>query len=497
MDANNITCGVTKFVFVGILQNPEVECFLFVFFLVVYMTTWLGNVTIIATVISDHHLHVPMYFFLANLAFLDVSESSVTAPKLLQVLFSKHKTISFPGCLTQMFFFHFIGGTVVFFLMVMAADRYLAITKPLQYSVIMKKNTCLGVTVGAWLGGFVHSIVQVALIIQLPFCGPNILDNFYCDVPQVVKLACTDIYSVELLMVSNNGLVTTGAFIFLLISYSIILYKIRNHVSKGRHKALSTCAAQIAVVSLHFIPCIIIYGRPFKRFTGDKAVSLLYTVITPMLNPIIYTLRNTEMKNAIRRLIGKVLISQQELQLKLGKLPAARLTSEEKNAGSCADDPSPTTEEIQEMELGKSTYKPQHCGHGGGVEARGSFIVHLSTMEHLERAAEKKEEEEEEILLHVLLLSMVLVLVFCLQTEEMGVISGVKIIGFSTGVIAVYNTEVILSIGDTQKGRRITVYDTSKMQKINVRRRPLLQAISNSATYVFVQDNLITCGTSQ
>ncbi|XP_003224608.3 olfactory receptor 4D9-like [Anolis carolinensis] len=312
MDVNNFTTGVTKFVFMGISQNRELELFLFVFFLMVYMSTWLGNVIIIVTVIFDHHLHMPMYFFLANLAFLDVSESSVTAPKLLQVLFSMQKTISFHGCLTQMFFFHFIGGTVVFFLTVMAADRFLAITKPLQYTIIMKKNACLGFIMGAWLGGFVHSIVQLALIIQLPFCGPNILDNFYCDVPQVVKLACTDIYTVELLMVSNNGLVTTGTFIVLLISYSIILFKIRNHVSQGKHKALSTCAAQMTVVSLHFIPCIFIYDRPFKKFRGDKAVSILYTVITPMLNPIIYTLRNTEMKNAIKRLVGKVLTIYQK-----------------------------------------------------------------------------------------------------------------------------------------------------------------------------------------
>nr|XP_003224608.2 PREDICTED: olfactory receptor 4D9-like [Anolis carolinensis] len=312
MDVNNFTTGVTKFVFMGISQNRELELFLFVFFLMVYMSTWLGNVIIIVTVIFDHHLHMPMYFFLANLAFLDVSESSVTAPKLLQVLFSMQKTISFHGCLTQMFFFHFIGGTVVFFLTVMAADRFLAITKPLQYTIIMKKNACLGFIMGAWLGGFVHSIVQLALIIQLPFCGPNILDNFYCDVPQVVKLACTDIYTVELLMVSNNGLVTTGTFIVLLISYSIILFKIRNHVSQGKHKALSTCAAQMTVVSLHFIPCIFIYDRPFKKFRGDKAVSILYTVITPMLNPIIYTLRNTEMKNAIKRLVGKNIFIERE-----------------------------------------------------------------------------------------------------------------------------------------------------------------------------------------
>ncbi|XP_053215920.1 olfactory receptor 4D9-like [Podarcis raffonei] len=307
MAVDNFTSRVTEFVFVGMSQNSKFEQFLFFLFLIVYIATWLGNVTIIITVISDHHLHMPLYFLLANLAFLDVSESTVTAPKLLQVLFSQNKTISFHGCLTQIFFFHFIGGTVVFSLAMMAVDRYLAIHKPLQYMIIMNKKTCFQIILCAWLGGSIHSMVQVALILQLPFCGPNILDNFYCDVPQVVKLACTDIYTVELLLVSNNGLGVTGTFIALLISYIIILFKIRNHVSEGKHKALSTCAAQITVVSLHFIPCIYIYDQPFKTFTADKVVSILYTVISPVLNPIIYTLRNTEMKNAIRRLVRKVL----------------------------------------------------------------------------------------------------------------------------------------------------------------------------------------------
>ncbi|XP_034957500.1 olfactory receptor 4D9-like [Zootoca vivipara] len=307
MAVDNFTSRVTEFVFVGMSQNSEFEQFLFFLFLIVYIATWLGNVTIIITVISDHHLHMPLYFLLANLAFLDVSESTVTAPKLLQVLFSQNKTISFHGCLTQIFFFHFLGGAVVFSLIMMAVDRYLAIHKPLQYMIIMNKKTCFVIILCAWLSGSIHSIVHVALILQLPFCGPNILDNFYCDVPQVVKLACTDIYTVELLMISNNGLIATGTFIALLISYSIILFKIRNHVSEGKHKALSTCAAQITVVSLHFIPSLYIYDRPFKEFSADKVVSILYTVISPVLNPIIYTLRNTEMKNAIRRLVGKVL----------------------------------------------------------------------------------------------------------------------------------------------------------------------------------------------
>uniref|UniRef100_A0A8C4WK74 Olfactory receptor 4D1-like n=1 Tax=Gopherus evgoodei TaxID=1825980 RepID=A0A8C4WK74_9SAUR len=303
MEQQNLTSRVREFLLVGLTQSLALQRFLFVVFFIVYMMTWLGNLTIITTVITDHQLHTPMYFLLGNLAFIDLSESSVTVPKMLWDLLSKQKTITFGDCMSQMFFFHFTGGAVVFFLMVMAVDRYVAIHKPLHYFRIMNWSVCVGLVAGAWLGGFVHSIVQVALTIQLPFCGPNTLDNFYCDVPQVIKLACTDTYMVELLMVSNSGLLTIIIFIILIVSYTVILVKIRTHVPEGKHKALSTCGAQVVVVSIHFMPCIFIYARPFRKFSMDKAVSALYTVITPMLNPMIYTLRNTEMKNAIKMVV--------------------------------------------------------------------------------------------------------------------------------------------------------------------------------------------------
>ncbi|XP_039374149.1 olfactory receptor 4D1-like [Mauremys reevesii] len=300
MEQENLTTTVTDFVLLGLTQSPELQRFLFIVFSIVYLTTWLGNFTIIISVITDRQLHTPMYFLLANLAFIDISDSTVSVPKMLLGLLSQRKTISFNECILQMFFFHFIAGAMVFLLAVMAADRYVAIHKPLQYLTIMNWGVCMGLVAAAWLGGFVHSIVQVALTIQLPFCGPNTLDNFYCDVPQVIKLACTDTYMVELLMVSNSGLLTIIIFIILIVSYTVILVKIRTHVPEGKHKALSTCGAQVVVVSIHFMPCIFIYARPFRKFSIDKAVSALYTVITPMLNPMIYTLRNTEMKNAIK-----------------------------------------------------------------------------------------------------------------------------------------------------------------------------------------------------
>ncbi|XP_024069269.1 olfactory receptor 4D1-like [Terrapene carolina triunguis] len=309
MEQQNLTSIVTEFVLLGLTQNQQLKHFLFVVFFVVYMTTWLGNFTIIITVIADHRLHTPMYFLLANLAFIDVSDSSVNAPHLLSGLLSQHKTVSFEECILQMFFFHFIGGAMVFFLVGMAIDRYVAIYKPLRYLIIMNRGMCTGLVVLAWLGGLAHSAVQIGLLLQLPFCGPNIIDNFYCDVPQVIKLACTDTYLVELQMVFNGGVLLIILFISLLISYAIILVKIRTHVTEGKHKALSTCGAQILVVSLIFIPGIFIYARPFKKFTLDKAASVCFTFISQMLNPMIYTLRNAEMKMAIKRLMSRMLLS--------------------------------------------------------------------------------------------------------------------------------------------------------------------------------------------
>ncbi|XP_024065438.1 olfactory receptor 4D1-like [Terrapene carolina triunguis] len=314
MDQQNLTTTVTEFVLLGLTQSPELEHFFFIAFFIVYVTTWLGNLTIIITVISDHHLHTPMYFLLANLAFLDVSDSSVNTPRLLLCLLSQCKTISFNDCLLQIFFFHFIGGAMVFFLVGMAVDRYVAIYKPLRYLIIMNRSVCVGIVALAWLGGFAHSAVQIGLLLQLPFCGPNVLDNFYCDVPQVIKLACTDTHVIELQMVFNSGVLLLIVFIILLISYIIILVQIRSHVTDGKRKALSTCGTQITVVCLIFIPTIFIYARPFKKFALDKVVSVIYTVITPMLNSMIYTLRNAEMKKAIKRLMSRFLFSCRKLK---------------------------------------------------------------------------------------------------------------------------------------------------------------------------------------
>ncbi|XP_050998942.1 olfactory receptor 4N2-like [Acomys russatus] len=301
METENRTV-VTEFILEGLAQSHDIQRLVFALSLIFYTIILPGNVFIILTVMSDPGLRAPLYFFLGNLAFLDASYSFIVTPRMLVDIFSEKKIISYKHCIIQLFFLHFLGGGEFLLLVVMAFDRYIAICRPLHYSTVMNPRLCYVMLLAPWVGGLVHSIIQVVLILRLPFCGPNHLDNFFCDVPQVIKLACTDTFVVELLMVFNSGLLTLVCFLGLLTSYAVILCHVHRSSSEGKNRATSTCATHVVLIFLMFGPAIFIYTRPSTALSADKVVSFFHTVIFPLMNPVIYTLRNQEVKNSMKKL---------------------------------------------------------------------------------------------------------------------------------------------------------------------------------------------------
>ncbi|XP_007521729.1 olfactory receptor 4F3/4F16/4F29-like [Erinaceus europaeus] len=300
MDNRNHS-AVSEFVFSGLTNSWEIQILLFVCASMFYVASMMGNSLIILTVTSDSHLHSPMYFLLANLSFIDLGVSSVTSPKMIYDLFRKHKVISFSGCITQIFFIHIIGGVEMVLLIAMAFDRYVAICKPLHYLTIMSPRMCIFFLVAAWVVGLIHSMIQLVFVINLPFCGPNVLDSFYCDLPRFIKLACTDTYRLEFMVTANSGFISVGSFFILIISYVVIIFTVQKHSSSGSSKALSTLSAHITVVVLFFGPLIFFYTWPSPSTHLDKYLAIFDAVLTPFLNPIIYTFRNQEMKMAMKR----------------------------------------------------------------------------------------------------------------------------------------------------------------------------------------------------
>ncbi|MBZ3880322.1 Olfactory receptor 4F6 [Sciurus carolinensis] len=293
---------VSEFVFLGLSNTWATQLFLFLFSCVFYVASLMGNLLIVLTVTSDPHLQSPMYFLLANLSIIDLIFCSSTAPKMIYDIFRKHKTISFGGCIVQIFFIHAVGGTEMVLLIAMAFDRYVAICKPLHYLTIMSPRRCILFLVASWIIGFIHSVTQLAFVVDLPFCGPNELDSFFCDLPRFIKLACIETHTLGFMVTANSGFISVASFLILIISYVFILVTVRKKSLGGLSKALSTLSAHVTVVVLFFGPLIFFYMWPFPTSHLDKFLAIFDAVITPFLNPFIYTFRNKEMKVAMRRL---------------------------------------------------------------------------------------------------------------------------------------------------------------------------------------------------
>ncbi|XP_062060707.1 olfactory receptor 4F6-like [Lepus europaeus] len=310
MDQVNDTV-VTEFVLLGLAQSLGARLVLFLFLLLFFVGIILGNLLIVLTVVLDPHLHSPMYILLANLSLIDVGLSSTTVPRIISDILSDCTVISFRNCMIQMFFIHVMGGVEMLLLIAMAYDRYTAICKPLYYLTIMNPKMCVLLIVTAWVIGVIHAVSQFVFVINLPFCGPNNVGSFYCDFPRVIKLACMDTYRLEFVVTANSGFISMGTFFLLIVSYIFILVTVRQNSSNDLSKAFFTLSAHITVVVLFFAPCMFLYVWPFPTKSLDKFFAIVDFVVTPVLNPAIYTLRNKDMKLAMRRLSQQVTSSME------------------------------------------------------------------------------------------------------------------------------------------------------------------------------------------
>ncbi|XP_004389273.1 olfactory receptor 5F1-like [Trichechus manatus latirostris] len=307
MTRKNYT-SLTEFILLGLTDSLELQIILFLLFFVIYILTVLGNVGMILLIRMDSRLNTPMYFFLANLSFVDVCYSSTITPKMLVDLMSEKKTISFAGCFLQMYFFIALATTECILFGLMAYDRYVAICNPLLYSLIMSRTVCLKMAAGAFTAGLLNSMVNTSYVSSLPFCASNIIHHFFCDSPPLFKLSCSDTLLNESIISTFAGVNMAGTLLVILTSYSYILFSIfRVHSGQGRRKAFSTCASHLTAIILFYATTIYTYLRPNSSYSlnQDKVASVFYTVVLPMLNPLIYSLRNREVKKALWSLINR------------------------------------------------------------------------------------------------------------------------------------------------------------------------------------------------
>ncbi|XP_017504585.2 olfactory receptor 5G3-like [Manis javanica] len=301
-DKNQTT--VTEFLFLGLTGHPLQQIVLFVTLLFVYLVTLGGNLGMITLIWMDPRLHTPMYFFLSHLSFVDISSSSSIAPKMLCDIFAEKKGISFMGCAAQMWVFGLFVATECFLLASMAYDRYTAICKPLLYTLIMSQRVCMQLVAGPYAMALLSTMTHTVLTFCLPFCGPNIINHFFCDISPLLSLACADTWVNKLVLFILAGAIGVFSSLIIMVSYVCILVAIlKIQTADGRQKAFSTCSSHLAAVSLLAGSLFFIYIRPGSTSSLDinKVISLFYTVVIPMLNPLIYSLRNKEVQNAFRR----------------------------------------------------------------------------------------------------------------------------------------------------------------------------------------------------
>ncbi|KAM4808034.1 olfactory receptor 5V1-like [Rhinophrynus dorsalis] len=315
----------TDFLILALSDLPKVKVLLFCILLLIYVLTLAGNVTIIFVTQQDKNLHKPMYFFLCNLSFLDICYTSTTMPKMLQVLLIERKSISFFGCIAQMYFFITFVGTECVLLCVMSYDRFLAICHPLQYTLLMNPTVCIILAGISWLSGLLNSFVHTVFTFHLNFCGSKKINYFFCDIPPLLSLSCEDTSINETLLLSIGVLIGWAPFLCIIASYIYIIFtiiKIRS--TDGRQKAFSTCVSHLTVVVIYYGSAIFSYVRPVSTYSlkKDRLISVLYSVVSPMLNPLIYTLKNQDVKNAMdREIIHKLHL---EKRWKIGKLTLSK-----------------------------------------------------------------------------------------------------------------------------------------------------------------------------
>ncbi|XP_072254462.1 olfactory receptor 5AR1-like [Pyxicephalus adspersus] len=303
---------VSEFILMGITRDPTLQLYLSILFLLIYLITMFGNSTIIFIILIINDLHTPMYFFLSNLSFSDLSYSTVVTPKLLYALFSKQREIfiSYTACVFQLYFFAVFASTECYILSAMAYDRYVAICHPLLYPLIMNKKRCINVILIVYIGGLCTGGVHTYSTFILSFCGPNIINHFYCDIPPLMELSCSDTYTSKTVIFGVVSCLGLLSVMVILSSYFYIFFTIMNiHTAEGRHKAFSTCTSHLLCVALFYGTVFFMYLRPASNYsvTQNKVVSVFYTMVIPMMNPIIYSLRNREVKDILLFYLKKLL----------------------------------------------------------------------------------------------------------------------------------------------------------------------------------------------